>query len=1346
MKRKWRQVISGCLIMGMLASYIPVQAVTSDETRAGDKIDLNQMINVDKSVTVSFTGTGTTTQLSVCQQNLFDGDPDTYAELRNGYYDYETGTDILDGSNNGDMVLDFGDNRILVTSAELWARKDYATRLYGMEIYGTNDDIATDAETKANWTAITEKVNKVTSSALLDTGVINYGYSSITDAGTEKQLWSKSTEYYRYIRIINKTNNKGNLSEIVLYGDIKASTALTEEPLELFDYMNHQDITGNVENADYLFDHKVTSTESLSADGDMIFDAGAGAAFQLTKTGIIMGQEYGDALVGAQFFCSADGVEYTRLTEPYETASTVLKEMPVISQEPYRYIKLSVPGDAKARVAEIYLYGVLSGMEDRVSYRKLDNTTGTITGSSANSYVERAWDGNLSTWPELRNDLGESDGESGWTCIEFPDAQEISMIKFHPRNDKPERVDGGYFEASTDGIQYHRIATIERIPAANKYTKLMVFDTHQYKYIRYVGMVKTYLNIADIQVYTYDSVPEAALDASMEELRLLAESQGCDISREEAVVTAAKESGSSEEMKKVYIEINETITELSRITKYDSFEPNIVWEDTDGNMIQAHGGAVMWDEKTQKYYWYGEHKGAENYIDDEKKTAGTPVIGTAVYSSTDLYNWTYEAVALPAFNNPAFSDPDAVIDESTDMYLLESTDEFRAAWEAAKTHTEAKGEEYLTYTDYYTFEQYNKHDIEELNGLYDGLSGDEKKALYKLLNWNMVMERPKVVYNPNNDTYVMWFHCDGYGVGSYNIATGGVAVSDSPTGPFRFIGGADLTVGKENIKPVHGKASMLKDMTLFVDEDGTGYVLHANETNRVLYIEKLTEDYTAVTGEFSRNYVRSNDNSIDSREAPAIFKYHGKYYLVTSGCTGWAYNPAGYSVADELIIDYGDSTSEEAVQHVGPFQHINNFLTNPMIGPDSSTTFKGQSTCIFPVQGKEGCFIYMGDRWNADGLKNSRYQWLPVVIDEENESLSILWADKWNLDDFDRIHPTRKNLSTVIQNYRTLDRTKYSEEALTAFEKVIESAEDMPLDADAEEIVNAIQSLDLAFESVQFSIVEVAKQKADALSRCDYTHASWRRVINAYNKLEKLVQGVATDEEIEAAIQFMDDAISGLVTVTYNETQVDPSSLTATASTVYNSTNQPSCVLDNDDTTIWHSKLGSLSKEADKEYITLEMSTPAEKSGVMKLSYLPRQDENSTNGIITRYSIKISSNGTDFTEVENGMWNGDREEKQVTFRVDEGTKYIRLVAQASLKDNTYASAAEIHLYHLTLPEGSVPEGDANGDGTVDAEDIKHILNVAAGMESAKNDTAADYNGDGSITAVDACMIALDILN
>ena len=74
---------------------------------------------------------------------------------------------------------------------------------------------------------------------------------------------------------------------------------------------------------------------------------------------------------------------------------------------------------------------------------------------------------------------------------------------------------------------------------------------------------------------------------------------------------------------------------------------------------------------------------------------------------------------------------------------------------------------------------------------------------------------------------------------------------------------------------------MSRDQTVFVDDDGRAYQFYSSENNETMYISLLTDDYLKPSGRFTRNFVK------ESREAPAVFKYNGKYYMLSSGCNGW---------------------------------------------------------------------------------------------------------------------------------------------------------------------------------------------------------------------------------------------------------------------------------------------------------------------------------------------------------------------------------------------------------------------------------------------------------------------------
>ena len=103
-----------------------------------------------------------------------------------------------------------------------------------------------------------------------------------------------------------------------------------------------------------------------------------------------------------------------------------------------------------------------------------------------------------------------------------------------------------------------------------------------------------------------------------------------------------------------------------------------------------------------------------------------------------------------------------------------------------------------------------------------------------------------------------------------------------------------------------------------------------------------------------------------SREAPAIFQAHGAYFLLTSGCTGWAPNAAEVFVADHPLSANWTS------------------LGAPMSGSTPAArekTFYSQPAFVVPAPGgPEGAFVYMGDAWNKEDLGNSRYVWLPLWV------------------------------------------------------------------------------------------------------------------------------------------------------------------------------------------------------------------------------------------------------------------------------------------------------------------------------------------------------------------------------
>jgi len=347
-------------------------------------------------------------------------------------------------------------------------------------------------------------------------------------------------------------------------------------------------------------------------------------------------------------------------------------------------------------------------------------------------------------------------------------------------------------------------------------------------------------------------------------------------------------------------------------TKEGYFYPGAVWPDNNGVHINAHGGGVLFQNGV--YYWFGEHK-----IAGEKGNSAQ--VGIHCYSSKNLYKWKDEGIALAV---------------ATDL----------------------------------------KSDIAK----------------------GSIIERPKVAYNKRTKKYVMWFHLELLGKG-YSSALAGIATSAKVNGPYRFLKSMRANKGKMPFYPpgtpddekvncadTNKKGDryfcrdvlvgqMVRDMNIFVDDDGKAYHVFSSEENFTLQIAELDDDYTGYTGKFARVYINHQT------EAPAIFKRNGKYYMIGSGCTGWAPNAARWFTANSIW---------------GPWT----FHGNPCEGPDAQITFKGQSTYVLPVNGKTNAYIFMADKWEPKNAIDGRYLWLPITF--KGDEIEINWANKWNLHVFDQ--------------------------------------------------------------------------------------------------------------------------------------------------------------------------------------------------------------------------------------------------------------------------------------------------------------------------------------------------------
>lgn len=190
--------------------------------------------------------------------------------------------------------------------------------------------------------------------------------------------------------------------------------------------------------------------------------------------------------------------------------------------------------------------------------------------------------------------------------------------------------------------------------------------------------------------------------------------------------------------------------------------------------------------------------------------------------------------------------------------------------------------------------------------------------------------RPHVAYNARTGKYVLWLNT--YDVpGGYRVFT-----ADRPEGPFLEQEPARVANSDRPFDPRGNRFN--GDHNLFVDEDGSGYVVYTDwRRGGDIVVERLTSDYLNGTGEHVRLGLRY-------MEAPTLFRRGNRYYLIISDpACPYCETGTSYFVAPAPL---------------GPWSGKKKI---------TETSCGGQPTHVSPLPARDGgtVYLYQSDRWDA---------------------------------------------------------------------------------------------------------------------------------------------------------------------------------------------------------------------------------------------------------------------------------------------------------------------------------------------------------------------------------------------